>query len=134
MSQRKYTAKEIEQIMLWAQDVISLNTPVSGVGSPEDSDTELGDFIVDTNPTPAEEAAIEGRKECLAEYLRTYLTPREREVILLRYGFIDNIPLRLEEIGQKYGLSRERVRQIEARALRKLRFQFAKNKITWENI
>lgn len=131
MSGRKYTAKEIEQIMLLAQGVISLNAPV---GDTYDMDTELGDLIEDPNPTPEEEAVITNRREVIASYLRKYLSPREQKVIILRFGLESGRPMTLEEIGREYGITRERVRQVEAKAIRKLRFRFAKNKITWENI
>jgi RNA polymerase primary sigma factor len=134
VSGRKYTGKEIEQIMLLAQDVISLNTPITNNGETQDTDTELGDFIKDPNPTPEEEAMITNRHEVITSYLQKYLSPRERQIIILRFGLESGRPMRLEEIGREYGLSRERVRQIETKALRKLRLQFARNKITWENI
>ena len=134
MSGRKYTAKEIEQIMLLAQDVISLNAPITNKGDMQDMDTELGDLIEDPNPTPEEEAMITNRREVIASYLRKYLSPRDQRVIILRFGLESGRPMTLESIGKEYGLSRERVRQVEAKAIRKLRFRFAKNKITWENI
>ena len=134
MSGRKYTAKEIEQIMLLAQDVISLNAPITNKGDMQDMDTELGDLIEDPNPTPEEEAMITNRREVIASYLRKYLSPREQRVIILRFGLESGRPMTLEEIGREYGITRERVRQVEAKAIRKLRFRFAKNKITWENI
>lgn len=134
MSGRKYTGKEIEQIMLLAQGVISLNAPITNKGDMQDMDTELGDLIEDPNPTPEEEAAITNRREVIASYIRKYLSPREQRVIILRFGLEGGRPMRLEEIGREYGISRERVRQVEAKAIRKLRFRFAKNKITRENI
>lgn len=134
MSGRKYTGKEIEQIMLLARDVISLNTPITNKGDLQDMDTELGDFIEDPSPTPEEEAMITNRREVIASYLQKYLSPREQKVIILRFGLESGRPMTLEEIGREYGITRERVRQVEAKAIRKLRFRFAKNKITWENI
>ena len=134
MSERKYTAKEIEQIMLLAQDVISLNTPIINKGETQDIDMELGDAIEDPSPTPEEEAIIANRREVIASYIKKYLSPREQKVIILRFGLENGRPMTLEEVGREYGITRERVRQVEAEAMRKLRFQFAKNKITWENI
>ena len=134
MSERKYTAKEIEQIMLLAQDVISLNTPIINKGETQDIDMELGDTIEDPSPTPEEEAIIANRREVIASYIKKYLNPREQKVIILRFGLKNGRPMTLNEVGRKYGLTRERVRQVEAKAIRKLRFQFAKNEITWENI
>lgn len=77
MPKKVYTGKEIEQIMLLAQDVISLNTPITNNGEMQDMDTELGDFIEDPNPTPEEEAMITNRREVIASYLQKYLSPRE---------------------------------------------------------
>lgn len=134
MSERKYTAKEIEQIMLLAQDVISLNTPIINKGETQDIDMELGDAIEDPSPTPEEEAIIANRREVIASYIKKYLSPREQKVIILRFGLENGRPMTLNEVGRKYGVTRERVRQVEAKAIRKLRFQFAKNEITWENI
>lgn len=134
MSGRKYTGKEIEQIMLLAQDVISLNTPITNKGETQDMDTELGDFIEDQSPTPEEEAMIANRREVIAGYLQKYLSPREQKVIISRFGLESGQPMTLEEVGREYGITRERVRQVETKAIRKLRFQFAKNKITWENL
>ena len=134
MSGRKYTGKEIEQIMLLAQDVISLNTPIHNGIDAQDMDTELGDLIKDPGPTPEEEVMITNRREVIARYLQKYLSPRERKVIILRFGLNGDRPMTFEEIGREYNITRERIRQVEAKALRKLRFQFAKNKITWENI
>ena len=131
---RTYTGKEIEQIMLLARDVISLNTLVTNHGDMQNNDVELGDLIEDPSPTPEEEAMITNRRKIIAGYLQKYLSPREQKVIVLRFGLESGRPMTLEEIGREYGISRERARQVEARAIRKLRFQFAKNKITWENI
>lgn len=133
MSGRKYTGKEIEQIMLLAQDVISLNTPITN-GEIQHTDTELGDLIEDPSPTPEEEAMITNRREVIASYLQKYLSPREQNIIILRYGLEGNRPMTLGEVGKEYGITRERVRQVEAKAIRKLKLRFAKNKITWENI
>ena len=134
MSERKYTGKEIEQIILLAQDVISLNTPITNKGEMQDMDTELGDLIEDPSPTPEEEAMITNRREVIASYLQKYLSPREQKVIILRFGLESGRPMTLKEVGREYGITRERVRQVEAKAIRKLRFRFARNKITRENI
>ena len=134
MSEIKYTGKEIEHIMLLAQDVISLNTPITNKGETQDTEVELCDFIEDPNPTPEEEAIITDRREIIASYIKKYLSPREQKVITLRFGLDNGQPMTLDEVGREYGITRERVRQVEEKAMRKLRFQFAKNKITWENI
>lgn len=131
MDQKTYTAKDIAQILLLAQDVISLNTPIKN-DEVQDSDTELGDFVEDPGPTPEEEAIINNRQELIASYLKKYLTPREQQIINLRFGLENGHVLTLEELGKMLGLTRERVRQIEAKAIRKLRVRFARNNINRE--
>ena len=133
MSGRKLTGKDIEWIMLIAQDVLSLNTPVT-MGDGGDTGDELGDFVEDPSPTPEEEVILSDRRTTLIKYLKKFLSPREQRIIFLRFGFETGEPLTLEEVGEKLGITRERVRQIEAKALRRLRFCFAKEKITWETI
>ena len=87
----------------------------------EEDDSHLGDFIQDTNiPVPAEEAAYTLLREQLEEVMET-LTEREQKVIRLRYGLGDGRPRTLEEVGKEFNVTRERIRQIEAKALRKLR-------------
>ena len=133
MSGRKLTGKDVEWIMLLAQDVLSLNAPVT-MGDSGDIGDELGDFIEDPGPTPEEEVILSDRRTTLVRYLKKYLNPREQRIIMLRFGFETGEPLTLEEVGEKLGITRERVRQIEEKALRRLKFQFARNKITWETI
>ena len=99
-----------------AQDPISLETPVG-----EEEDSHIGDFIEDQeSPAPAEAASYELLREQLNEVLRT-LTPREEQVLRLRFGLEDGRQRTLEEVGQQFNITRERIRQIEAKALRKLR-------------
>lgn len=132
MARREYTGKDIEQIMLLAQSVISLNTLIKrGDGEEE---TELGDFIEDPGPTPEEEAMMANRHDVLMNYLQKYLSPRERKVIILRFGLENDRPMTLGDVGREYNITRERVRQIEAKAIRKLKVAFVKNKITREDI
>ena len=108
--------ERVREIMKIAQDPVSLETPVG-----EEEDSHLGDFVEDTEtPTPAENASRSMLQEQLAEVLRT-LTPREEEVIRLRYGLADGHQHTLEEVGSHFHITRERIRQIEAKALRKLR-------------
>ena len=98
------------------QDPISLENPVG-----EEEDSTLGTFIQDENAiSPADSASIMMLKEQLMEVLAT-LTPREQKVIRLRYGLDDAHPRTLEEVGKEFNVTRERIRQIEAKALRKLR-------------
>ena len=105
--------REIQKI---AQDPVSLETPIG-----EEEDSHLGDFIEDDNATaPADQAAFLMLKEQLIGVLDT-LTPREEKVLRLRYGIDDGHPRTLEEVGKEFNVTRERIRQIEAKALRKLR-------------
>ena len=108
--------ERVREIMKIAQAPVSLETPVG-----EEEDSHLGDFVEDTEtPTPAENASRSMLQEQLAEVLHT-LTPREEEVIRLRYGLADGHSHTLEEVGSHFHITRERFRQIEAKALRKLR-------------
>ena len=107
---------KIREIMKVAQDPVSLETPIG-----EEEDSHLGDFIPDDDsPAPAEAASYTLLKEQLAEVLHT-LTPREEHVLKLRFGLDDGRPRTLEEVGREFNITRERIRQIEAKALRKLR-------------
>jgi len=111
------TSARVEEVMaLFHQEPLSLETPIG-----EDGDTRLGDFVADlTSPTPAEVATHELLKEQLDEVLDE-LTPREKRVLQLRFGLKDGHARSLEEVGQQFSLTRERIRQIQAKALRKLR-------------
>ncbi len=105
--------REIQKI---SQEPVSLETPIG-----EEEDSHLGDFIQDDNvPVPAEAAAFTLLKEQLSEVLGT-LTERERKVLELRFGLDDGRARTLEEVGKEFNVTRERIRQIEAKALRKLR-------------
>ena len=98
------------------QEPVSLETPIG-----EEEDSHLGDFIQDDNvPVPAEAAAFTLLKEQLVEVLGT-LTEREQKVLRLRFGLDDGRARTLEEVGKEFNVTRERIRQIEAKALRKLR-------------
>lgn len=111
MSQEK-----VEEIMRVAQEPISLETPVG-----EEDDSHLGDFIQDEDASePADAATYTMLREQLAGVLKT-LTAREEKVLCLRYGLIDGKMHTLEEVGEEFDVTRERIRQIEAKALRKLR-------------
>ena len=108
--------EKVEEVMRIGQEPISLETPVG-----EEDDSHLGDFIQDDDASqPAEEASYTLLREQLEEVLKT-LTPREEEVLRMRFGLIDGKPHTLEEVGKKFDVTRERIRQIEAKALRKLR-------------
>ena len=107
---------KVREIMRVAQAPVSLETPIG-----EEEDSHLGDFIPDDEaPVPAEAASQTLLKEQLAEVLKT-LTPREEKVLRLRFGLEDGRPRTLEEVGKEFNVTRERIRQIEAKALRKLR-------------
>ena len=108
--------EKVREIMKIAQDPVSLETPIG-----EEEDSHLGDFIQDDNvPVPAEAAAATLLKEQLDEVLDT-LTEREQKVLRLRFGMNDGRARTLEEVGKEFDVTRERIRQIEAKALRKLR-------------
>ena len=109
-------ADKVREIMKISQDPVSLETPIG-----EADDSHLSDFIPDDDtPTPVDEASYHILREQLGEVLHT-LTPREEMVLKLRFGLIDGRTRTLEEVGQEFNITRERIRQIEAKALRKLR-------------
>ncbi|NLC67296.1 MAG: RNA polymerase sigma factor RpoD [Clostridiaceae bacterium] len=108
--------EKVREIMKISQEPVSLETPIG-----EEEDSHLGDFIPDEEaPAPAESAAFTLLKEQLMEVLDT-LTPREEKVLRLRFGLDDGKARTLEEVGKEFNVTRERIRQIEAKALRKLR-------------
>ncbi|MBQ5795828.1 MAG: RNA polymerase sigma factor RpoD [Kiritimatiellae bacterium] len=107
---------KVREIMRVAQEPVSLETPIG-----EEEDSHLGDFIADDDtPAPADSASHTLLKEQLGEVLGT-LTPREEKVLSLRFGLEDGRSRTLEEVGREFNVTRERIRQIEAKALRKLR-------------
>ncbi len=110
------TVEKVREIQKIAQEPVSLETPIG-----EEEDSHLGDFIPDEDvPAPAEAAAFSMLKEQLMEVLET-LTEREQKVLRLRFGLEDGRARTLEEVGREFEVTRERIRQIEAKALRKLR-------------
>lgn len=106
---------KVREIIRVSQEPVSLETPIG-----EEEDSHLGDFIPDDALAPADAASMSLLKEQLAEVLKT-LTPREEKVLKLRFGLDDGNPKTLEEVGKEFNVTRERIRQIEAKALRKLR-------------
>ena len=108
--------ERVREILKISQEPVSLETPIG-----EEEDSHLGDFIKDDNvPVPADAAAFTLLKEQLEEVLGT-LTEREQKVLTLRLGLEDGRARTLEEVGKEFNVTRERIRQIEAKALRKLR-------------
>jgi RNA polymerase primary sigma factor len=108
--------EKVREIMRVAQEPVSLETPIG-----EEEDSHLGDFIPDEDaPAPADAASNTLLREQLADVLQT-LTPREEKVLRLRFGLEDGRGRTLEEVGKEFNVTRERIRQIEAKALRKLR-------------
>ena len=110
------SVEKIREIYKISQEPVSLETPIG-----EEDDSHLGDFIKDeSNMSPEEYATNEMLKDEISDVLLT-LTEREEKVIRLRFGLEDGKSRTLEEVGQLFGVTRERIRQIEAKALRKLR-------------
>ena len=110
------STEKVLEIMKYAMEPVSLETPIG-----EEEDSHLGDFIPDEDtPTPSDAVSQAMLREVLARQLRT-LTPREEAVIKARFGLVDGRPHTLEEVGREFGITRERIRQIQTKALRKLR-------------
>ena len=115
-AEMKLPVERVRKILKISQEPVSLETPIG-----EEEDSHLGDFIQDDNvPVPADAAAFTLLKEQLVEVLST-LTDREQKVLRLRFGLDDGRARTLEEVGKEFNVTRERIRQIEAKALRKLR-------------
>ena len=115
-SEMEMPVERVREILKISQEPVSLETPIG-----EEEDSHLGDFIQDDNvPVPADAAAFTLLKEQLGEVLGT-LTEREQKVLRLRFGLDDGRARTLEEVGKEFNVTRERIRQIEAKALRKLR-------------
>lgn len=118
------TPERVREIFKIAQEVTSIDAKVG-----DEDDSFLGDFIEDTSqPSPVEQASRELLKENLEEVLST-LTPREAQVLRFRFGLNGNKPMTLEEVGREFAVTRERIRQIEAKALRKLKHPSRRKKL-----
>ena len=107
---------KVRKVLKIAQQPISLETPIG-----EEEDSHLGDFIEDRGVVSPADAVININLKEMTEQVLNLLTPREERVIKMRFGLEDGTEHTLEEVGQKFGVTRERIRQIEAKALRKLR-------------
>jgi RNA polymerase primary sigma factor len=110
------TPDKVREIVKVSQDPVSLETPIG-----EEEDSHLGDFVEDTQAVAPSDAASLTMLHNEVEDILDTLTPRERRVLQLRFGLIDGHQRTLEEVGKRFGVTRERIRQIEAKALRKLR-------------
>ncbi|HEY8737099.1 MAG TPA: sigma-70 family RNA polymerase sigma factor, partial [Candidatus Dormibacteraeota bacterium] len=110
------TPEKVREIVTLSQTPLSLETPIG-----EEGDSHLGDFVADKAATSPADAALVSMLRIEVEDVLNTLTPRERRVLQLRFGLIDAHELTLQEVGQRLGVTRERIRQIETNALRKLR-------------
>ena len=110
------TPEKVSEALRISRDPISLSSPIG-----EEEDAQLGDFVEDKEATAPSEAASLTMMRTEVEDILDTLTPRERRVLQLRFGLVDSRQLTLEEVGRRFGVTRERIRQIEAKALRKLR-------------
>jgi len=117
------SATKVREILKIAQGTTSLEAPVG-----DEEDSLLGDFIADTAPSPYDTASKQLLKDNIREVLET-LSPREAKVLVYRFGLEGGKPMTLEEVGKKFGVTRERIRQIEAKALRKLKHPSRRKKL-----
>ena len=133
LKKKVWTAKDVIYIQAIAQDTLSLNT---FVGDPEQEgrNGELGDFIQDNGPTPEDRAISDSTKELLLQIIKTILSPKEEKIIKLRYGFETGSSMTLAEVGKKYGITRERIRQVEKQALEKIRKKLARMNLEKEDL
>ena len=124
----KWTPEKVIEIQQIMEDVVSLNAPVANKEG--DGETEIGDLIEDTESPSAEELMIrDDRHRFLLEIMHKCLSPREIKVMCMRYGFYNGEPKTLEEIGVTFNVTRERIRQIENHALRRLKGYMIRNGI-----
>jgi len=119
------TSDKVREVLRISREPISLNTPIG-----EEDDAELGDFVEEKDAIAPLEAASLTMLRTEVENVLDTLTPRERRVLQLRFGLVDARQLTLEEVGKRFGVTRERIRQIEAKALRKLRHPSRSKRLT----
>jgi RNA polymerase primary sigma factor len=119
------TPAKVREVVRVSREPISLSSPIG-----EEGDAQLGDFVEDTQAIAPPEAASLTMLHIEVENILDTLTPRERRVLQLRFGLIDARQLTLEEVGKRFGVTRERIRQIEAKALRKLRHPSRSKRLT----
>lgn len=124
------TLAEINYIQL-ISSTTSTDLVISGDTNSENGETYLGDFIVDPNSNPEREALANINENWLWDQVGKCLTPKELKILKMRMGYGKNQPLTLEKVGQMEGVSKERIRQIEARAIKKLRVKFARSGYTY---
>lgn len=134
MDLKNLNAKDIEWIKLIMQYPVSLNAPVRNLEYGSEEVDELGAFIEDPGPSPEELCLQNERRERLDKYLKEFLPERSVQIIRMRYGLDDGHCKTLRAIAKELGLTRERVRQIEVTALRRLRGKFMAHKITEEDL
>lgn len=124
----KWTPEKVIEIQQLMQDVVSLNATIDSKEG--EGETEIGDLIEDTESPSAEELMIkDDRHRFLLETMYKCLSPRDIKVMCMRYGFYDGEPKTLEEIGATFNVTRERIRQIENHALRRLKGYMIRNNI-----
>jgi RNA polymerase primary sigma factor len=119
------TPEKVREVLRISREPVSLSSPIG-----EEGDAQLGDFVEDTQATAPSEAASLSMLHIEVENILDTLTPRERRVLQLRFGLVDARQLTLEEVGKRFGVTRERIRQIEAKALRKLRHPSRSKRLT----
>jgi RNA polymerase primary sigma factor len=119
------TPEKVQEVLRISREPLSLSSPIG-----EEGDAQLGDFVEDTHAIAPSEAASLTMLRTEVENVLDTLTPRERRVLQLRFGLVDARLLTLEEVGKRFGVTRERIRQIEAKALRKLRHPSRSKRLT----
>ena len=119
------TPEKVREVLRISREPVSLSSPIG-----EEGDAQLGDFVEDTQAIAPSEAASLTMLHIEVENILDTLTPRERRVLQLRFGLVDARQLTLEEVGKRFGVTRERIRQIEAKALRKLRHPSRSKRLT----